>query len=168
MGRERRLAGEDPARLKRATDTLVAGGVRDRQGAELAGDVDRALTPGEGRQFGFTVGGGFLALTGLAAWHGHEALAWGTGMLGALLVVLALTCPSRLGPVRKRWMVVARAISRVTTPIVMGLVYYVVLTPTGTLRRTLGNDPLEKKARDGSYWVVRGEARSPEHMKRQF
>jgi len=120
----------------------------------LAHSVPARLTAAEGRKFGLTVGVAFLALAALVAWRGHPIGATTLGLLGALLCAAALTVPRRLGPVQRAWMALAFAISKVTTPIFMGVVYFLVLTPTGILRRTLGRDPIRSRAR-GSLWISR-------------
>jgi hypothetical protein len=51
----------------------------------------------------------------------------------------------------------AHAISKVTTPIFMGIVYFVVITPIAAVRRAVGGNPL--RAHDGATgWVDRHEA----------
>ena len=61
----------------------------------------------------------------------------------------------------------ALAISRVTTPVFLGIVYFAVLTPIGMLRRALGHRSLEHQPEKGGYWVVRREPRHSD-LKRQF
>jgi hypothetical protein len=47
-------------------------------------------------------------------------------------------------------MKLAHALSKVTTPIFMGIVYFVVLTPIGFIRRSFGGNPLVHKAENES------------------
>jgi hypothetical protein len=127
------------------------------------------LTPAQGRRFGFTVGGAFLVLAAVTWWRGH-AVSWMVlGSLGGLLSAAALVIPTRLGPVERAWMKLAHLISKVTTPIFMGVVYFLVLTPTGLIMRALGRNPLVHGADAGSYWKARPEgARRSASMERQF
>lgn len=113
------------------------------------------LTDAEARSFGLTVGAAFLVLAGLLAWRGHAPVAAGCALLGAVLCVGGLADPGRLRPVESGWMAMAAAVSKVTTPLVMGLIYYLVLTPTGLVMRLLGRNPLRREPRSGSYWVDR-------------
>jgi hypothetical protein len=124
------------------------------------------LTASEGRKFGLTVGGAFAVLAGIAVWRGHAPLAWTLGSLAAMLVAGGVVVPGRMGPVHDAWMALARAISKVTTPIVMGIMYYLMITPMGLLRRTLGSHPLRHPMRDGGYWVERSVPRGD--LERQF
>ncbi|MEO8194714.1 MAG: hypothetical protein ABI681_12760, partial [Gemmatimonadales bacterium] len=63
------------------------------------------------------------------------------------------------------------ALSRVTTPIFMSIVYFVVLTPIGLLRRSFGSNPLVHDAVGGSYWKPRAKIdpdAARRRMERQF
>jgi len=135
----------------------------------VATRVSARLTPGEGRRFGLTLGAAFLGLAGLTAWRGHSLEAGAFAGLGGSLVAAALLVPARLGPVHRFWMALAAAISRVTTPVFLGLVYFVVLTPTGLVRRLAGRNPLARPSLSKSFWVARGvAARRRTDMERQF
>ena len=61
----------------------------------------------------------------------------------------------------------ALAMSKVTTPIFLGIVYFVVVTPIGILRRVAGHRSLEHSVGNGGYWVVRPEPRQSD-LRRQF
>lgn len=124
------------------------------------------LTAAEGRKFGLTVGGAFLALAGILVWRDHATAAAVVGSLGGLLALAALAVPRRLGPVERAWMGMALAISKVTTPVLMTLIYYVVLTPSGWLVRLFGHRPLRREEEDGSYWVERSSPGGD--LERQF
>ena len=135
----------------------------------MAARVSARLTPGEGRRFGLTLGAAFLVLAGLTAWRGHSLEARAFAGLGGGLVAAALLVPARLGPVHRFWMALAAAISRVTTPAFLGLIYFVVLTPTGLVRRLAGRNRLARPRLSNSFWVARGvAARRRTDMERQF
>jgi hypothetical protein len=124
------------------------------------------LTTAEGRAFGLTVGGALLGLGALLAWRGARGIAPVLLLPGGLLVLAGLVLPTRLGPVRRAWMELAHAISRVTTPITMGIVYFAVITPIGVLRRAVGSDPLRRPPTGESAWV--DVPPEPGSMERQF
>lgn len=97
----------------------------------------------------------------------HVALS--AAMVGALLSIAGLLVPSHLGPIQTAWLGLAGLLSRVTTPIFMGLVYFGVLTPTGVLIRLFGRNPLTRHHRNDSLWVSRDSEDSRQgSMKRQF
>jgi hypothetical protein len=121
----------------------------------MEGRIPAGLSQAKGRRFGLTVGPAFLLagflltnwrhqmVPGLIAWAGGGGLIFG-----------ALVAPGRLIPVERAWMRLALLISRVTTPIFMGVIYFLVITPVGLIMRISGHRPLTRRERDGSYWTV--------------
>ena len=123
----------------------------------------------EDRKFVVTVAAAFVALTGLLLWRGRPALAMVPAALAALLMLASVLFKDAIPAIHHAWMAGAHAISRVTTPIILGIVYYLVLTPTGLLRRAFGKSSLRARETDGSFWVSRDvKARPPADMRRQF
>lgn len=134
----------------------------------MAARVPARLTPAEGREFGLVVGGAFLLLAGLLAWRGREAASYVLLVPGVLLMLGGLLAPTRLGPARRGWMGLAHAISRVTTPIVLGVIYFLLLTPVGLAMRALGRDPLRAPDEPPSSWWVRRPDEQRSRLERQF
>lgn len=135
----------------------------------MAGRVPARLTAAEGRRFGLTVGAAFLVFAAIGWWRGGGLATNVFATIGAVLAAAGLVIPTHLGPVERAWMGLAHAISKVTTPIVMGIMYLLVLTPIGLLRRTFGGNPLEHPAAGGSYWKARPEGqRRSSSLERQF
>jgi hypothetical protein len=127
------------------------------------------LSAAEGRRFAFTVGAAFLALAGISAWRARPRQALVLGTLGGLLVLAGVIVPSKLGPVIRAWTGLAHLMSKVTTPVFMGIVYFVVLTPVGLLMRVFGRRPLERSPALTSWWIARApDARQRADMERQF
>ncbi|MBW8769710.1 MAG: hypothetical protein JF589_08150 [Gemmatimonadetes bacterium] len=135
----------------------------------MAAGVPARLSAADGRKFGFTVGAAFLAFGGIAWWRGKHRTAMVLVTLGGLLVVAALVAPTALGPVERAWMGLAKAISKVTTPIFMGVVYFLVILPIGLIRRLTGNSPIVPPGRAASRWDAHVPAVADgERMERQF
>jgi hypothetical protein len=67
--------------------------------------------------------------------------------------------PAKLGPVYHAWMRLAHAISKVTAPIFMGIVYFIVIFPVGLGMRLLGRNPIRHQPTGESYWFDRNQAR---------
>jgi len=121
------------------------------------------------RKFGITVGTAFLVLTAILLWRVRETPATVTGVLGGLLILGGLIAPRLLGPVQRAWMAMAHAISKVTTPIFMGIVYFTMFTMIGITMRLLGRNPIEPRRVGDSYWVSRRHDTIPSGgMERQF
>jgi hypothetical protein len=135
----------------------------------LATGIPARLSAAEGRKFGLTVGGAFLVITGILWWRGLDGAVPYTGVLGAVLAAAGLLIPTRLGPVNRAWMGLAHLISRVTTPIFMGVVYFVVLCPIGVGMRLFGRNPMVHATGDKGFWFKRGTAElEASRMERQF
>ena len=113
------------------------------------------------------MGGAFLVL-GVLLWWRAKPAAPVFGAFGALLALAGAVIPSRLGPIQRGWMALAHLISRVTTPLFMGIVYFGVLTPVGMIKRAFGSNPVASRAQAGSYWVVRRDDVTQRSMERQF
>jgi len=133
----------------------------------MGGRIPARLTPSAGRKFGLTVGIAFIVIGALLLWRARPGKAQIAFALGGSLVLAALTVPTRLGPLERAWMGLAHLISRVTTPIFMGIVYFILLTPMGLIRRMSGKSigAADKAAR--SHWVDHPPA-EPARMERQF
>lgn len=101
------------------------------------------------------MGGAFLALAGLAAWRGHALEARVFAVPGGVLVAAALAVPRQLGPVQRFWMALATAISSVTTPVLMAIIYFLIVTPTGWVRRLAGGNRLTRARGATTFWVDR-------------
>ena len=134
----------------------------------MARAVPARLTASEGRRFAFAVGGALLALAGIMAWRGGRMGPWVLGPIGAALVVAGAAVPTRLGPVQRAWMAFAAAISKVTTPIVMGVLYFAVITPAGLVARVFGFNPLTRSRTPTSVWVRRAPGARRGDLERQF
>jgi drug/metabolite transporter (DMT)-like permease len=134
----------------------------------LENRVPARLTPAEGRKFGLVVGGAFLLLALLLWRRTHVTAATVAGAVGVALFLGGLAVPGQLGPVYRAWMGLAKAISKVTTPIVMSIIFFLVLTPAGFLVRLFGHRPLTHPRGAGTYWHSRPEGSRRGAMDHQF
>lgn len=135
---------------------------------KLARGVSARLSPAEGRKFGLLVGGAFLVL-GVLLWRRtHFAAAVIALVLASILIIGGLAVPARLGPIYRGWMALAMAISKVTTPIFMGVIFFLVLTPTGLLVRLFGHRPLSRSRGVKTFWQSRAAGARRSNMDHQF
>lgn len=130
-------------------------------------EIRARLTKKEGRRFAFTVGIAFVVFGAITWWRGHEILRWVLWGLGAVLLVLGIVIPGRLSRIYHAWMGLGHAISKVTSPIVMGVVYYLMLTPIGFVSRSFGRNPLRHHEKDGGYWMPATSGK-PSDLENQF
>jgi hypothetical protein len=63
----------------------------------------------------------------------------------ALLAITGLLAPMSLRPVYRGWMRFGLFMSRFTTPLIMGLVFFLVITPTAVIMKLLGKDPMKRE-----------------------
>ena len=121
------------------------------------------------RSFGFTVGGIF-ALIGFwpLIFRGVALRLWAV-VLAACFLVPAVIFPRSLVWVHKGWMAVGHVLGWINTRIILGVVFYVVVTPIGIVRRWLGKDPMGRQLRPDldSYRVVR-KPRPASHLTKQY
>ena len=125
------------------------------------------FSPAEGRKFGVTVGLAFLALATLLWWKENAGLAWKIfGGIGTALVLAGLILPGQLGPIYRGWMRFALLLSKITTPIFMGIIYFGLFLVTGFVRRTFGKNSMVRARQEGTYWITRDIKRA--NLERQF
>jgi len=136
----------------------------------LATGLSARLSAKELRRFGFTVSIPLALLGGVGLWRGHVVLPVVLCGLSILLTTLAVVAPSLLGPVHRVWMQVANALGWFNTRVLLGLVYFAVMTPTGVVMRLVGKDPLDRRLRDRpTYWVEKTPHPDPRGtMERRF
>jgi hypothetical protein len=101
--------------------------------------------------------------------HG-ELLRWWALMVAAVFAVLALVRPQLLHLLNRVWLAFGRLLHRIMSPLVMGMLFFAAVTPTGWLMRLRGRDVLSLKRRPElkSYWIRREPGPAPETMKNQF
>ncbi len=125
---------------------------------------------GSERSFGFVFALMSLLYTYLPLLSGEPARLWGW-VPAIVFFILALAFPKVLQPFNILWFRFGMMLSKITTPLVMGLLFYGVITPFGIVMRATGRDPLlltwNKSA--GSYWIPRTPPGPlPEKMAKPF
>ena len=125
---------------------------------------------GSERSFGlvFAVVFAIIALWPLKA--GGDIRPWAAGAAVAFALA-ALVVPRALKPLNIVWFKFGMVLHHVMTPLIMGLLFFVTVTPVGMLMRATGKDPmrLKRDPKAASYWIVRTPpGPAPESMKNQF
>ncbi len=88
-------------------------------------------------------------------------------LLSLIFLILGAINSKILTPLNRAWFKIGLALGSIISPIIMGLVFFIVLTPTGLIMRLFKKDLLMKKnSKDSSYWIERDK--DIETMKRQF
>ena len=85
----------------------------------------------------------------------------------SIFLALGIFNSKLLTPLNLVWTKFGEYIGRILAPIVMGIIYFFVLTPIGLLMRLIGKDLLKIKfSKDNSYWIKR--EKNITSMKKQF
>src|SRR5207244_8686677 len=92
--------------------------------------------------FGLTVGGMFAVIGFWPLFVRDQEVRWWAVILAGLLMVPALVFPGSLSWIYKRWMALGHIMGWINTRIILGVVFYLVVTPIGRIRRLLCNDPM--------------------------
>jgi predicted membrane metal-binding protein len=125
---------------------------------------------GSERGFGFVFAAVF-AIIGLWPLIGGEPVRiWALGVAVAFVAV-ALIYPRALRPLNILWFRFGLLLYKITSPIVMAVMYYIAVVPVGLLMKVFAKDPLQRKFDPNakSYWIDREPpGPEPESMKRQF
>lgn len=87
--------------------------------------------------------------------------------LGGVFWVLGIVVPGQLSGLNRAWMGLALLISKVTTPIFMGVVYFLVITPIALLLQAFGKGPMRPRT-GATYWMPRPEDSRRSDLTRQF
>lgn len=125
---------------------------------------------GSERSFGivFAVVFALIGLWPLKA--GADIRLWAL-VLAAAFLVIALAAPKLLKPLNLIWFKFGLLLHKIMTPLIMGLLFFLTVTPVGMLMRATGKDPMRLK-RDPtatSYWITRDPpGPKPDSMKNQF
>lgn len=121
------------------------------------------------RHFGLIVGGVF-AVIGLwpMVFRGEGIRLW-AAIVGGALVLTGLVLPRSLQPIFRGWMWVGHILGWINTRIILGIVFFGLITPMGVVMRLFGKDAMHRVLVQDipSYRVVRG-SRPRGHMRNQF
>ena len=89
-------------------------------------------------------------------------------IVAMIFLILGLINSNFLTPLNKLWFKFGKLLGFIVAPIVMGVIFFLVITPTGFFMKMLGKDLLNKKYNNKikSYWINREKSKST--MKQQF
>ena len=112
----------------------------------------------------------FSALGAWWWWDGSVTVAKWLWIAAVAVGVPGLIFPALMRPIYVGWMVAAFPIGWTVSHLMLGTMYYLILTPVGALLRAFGNDPMHRKFdRDAkTYWVEHRTGDDPGTYFRQF
>ena len=118
------------------------------------------------RNFGIVFAIVFLIISLWPLLSQNEIRIWSL-IVSIIFLTLGLTSSKLLLPLNKIWFKFGILLGNFIAPIVMGIVYFFVVTPTGLVMKVLGKDLLNlKKSNKNSYWIKKNNSNSS--LKNQF
>jgi hypothetical protein len=123
------------------------------------------------RSFGLVMAAFFAVVAVLPLLHRPaSSVRWWALALAVGFLALALVRSKALYPLNRLWQKLGLLLSKTVSPVVLGLLFYAIVTPVGLLMRAFGTDPLRlRRGKVASYWIVREPpGPAPETMKNQF
>lgn len=132
--------------------------------------IERAAKRGSDRSFGLVFAAALTTL-GLVPLLHHAAPRWWMFAAAAVFAAIALVRPQILYPLNRAWLMLGELLHRVVSPLVMGAIFFLCVTPIAMIMRWRGADVLSLKRRPDlkSYWIVReGPVAAPQSMKNQY
>lgn len=122
------------------------------------------------RSVGFTFTAVFLLLAVLPLMQGGAVHIW-AAVVGGLFGLISLMAPQLLTSLTKYWMAFADLLHKIVSPVILGILFFLVVTPIGYLMRLSGKDPLRLKLEPDAqtYWQERQPpGPAPESLLDQF
>ena len=117
------------------------------------------------RSFGLVF---FVVFLIVALWplkSGEDIRIWSL-TLSIIFFSLGILNSKLLTPLNKLWFKFGILLGSIVSPIVMGIVFFLVVTPIGFFMRIMGKDLLRLKSKKNTYWIDRDNIKSS--MKKQF
>lgn len=115
---------------------------------------------------------GVSALLAAVRWYrsGLTPVVWLMVAAALVFALLALFRPAWLAPLNRAWMKLADLLGKLVSPLVLGVIFFVLITPYALIARLSGRDPLRLKRRQlNSYWLERNPpGPAPDSLRNQY
>ena len=124
------------------------------------------IKTGSNKSFGIVFFIFFLVVAIYPLYFGNSIRVWSI-VVSLIFLLLGLLNSRILTPLNLIWFQFGVLLGKIVSPVVMGLVFFVVVTPTGLIMRLLKKDLLNlKKKTSNTYWIKRDQTKTD--MKNQF
>ena len=119
------------------------------------------------RSFGLVFFIVFLLIASYPIIYNGEVRTWSL-LISLIFLVLGLFNSKILSPLNKLWFKFGILLGKIISPLVMGIIFFFVVTPIGLIMRLMGKDVLNLKYnnKNKSYWIEKSGPKSK--MKNQF
>lgn len=134
--------------------------------------LDRAnvVESGTNRSFGIVFAIVFALIALFPLVDGSDIRVWALAIAAAFSGI-AFIAPGLLGPLNLLWARFGKVLHSIVTPIILGVIFFAVVTPMAIFFKILGKDPMRLRfgPNSTSFWIKRApEDLEPESMKNQF
>ena len=121
---------------------------------------------GSNKSFGIVFFIVFLLIAIYPLINNGELRIWSL-VVAIIFLILGLINSKVLTPLNKLWFKFGLLLGKVVSPLIMGIIFFLVVTPTGLIMRIIGKDLLNLKFnKKKSYWIEKSGPKSK--MKNQF
>ena len=121
---------------------------------------------GSNKSFGIVFFIVFLIIAIYPLLSQNEIRLWSL-IISIIFLILGLLNSKLLTPLNKIWFKFGILLGKIVSPLVMGLIFFFVVTPTGIIMRILKKDLLNLKFnKKTTYWIEKNDPKS--NMKNQF
>ena len=118
------------------------------------------------RNFGIVFSIVFLIIAIWPILNQNEIRIWSI-IISLIFLILGLSNSKILSPLNKLWFKIGIYLGKIISPLIMGIIFFLLVTPTGLIMRLLGKDILNLKYNNKkSYWIEKNDPKS--NMKNQF
>ena len=118
------------------------------------------------RNFGIVFSIVFLIIAIWPILNQNEIRIWSM-IISLIFLILGLINSKFLSPLNKAWFKFGLILGSIIAPVVMGIVYFLVVTPTGLIMKALGKDILGlKRNKNNTYWLEKDNSNN--NLKNQF
>jgi len=121
------------------------------------------------REFGLVTGGIVAGLFGVFfPWLLERTWPLWPWIVFAVLGGWGLIAPMSLRPVYRAWMRFGLMLSKVMTPLIMGIVFFLLITPVAFLMKIFGNDPMSRDFDGSDSYRVPTKKAKPENLEKPY
>jgi hypothetical protein len=135
--------------------------------------IDLNLNPSRKELKWFSIG--LVIFSGLVGWfvyHKSGSMGWTLGVAGTIAALGLIGCaiPTVARWVYVPWVLAAYPIGWTVSHVLLGVIFYLIVTPMGLLMRLLGRDPMQRKFDPDArtYWISRPQNQDVSRYFRQF
>ena len=125
----------------------------------------KGIKIGSNRSFGIVFFVVFLIIGLWPILNGNEIKIWSI-IISLIFLILGINNSKILTPLNKLWFRFGIFLGKVISPIIMGLIFFLVVTPIGIILKLTGKDVLGLSSNKKTYWINKDKYKS--EMKNQF